>query len=105
MWSANSLDQMPEEGTGPQSAGIAVLEREEELQAQKPGDNERFAHYVRKDKIMRSAIEGLPVVAICGKVWLPGRDPSKYPVCPVCKEIHAKMQKDKDNNDGDSWPL
>jgi hypothetical protein len=51
------------------------------------GDHERFAHYVKRDKIMDSALSGSPVVALCGKVWVPGRDPKKFPVCPMCKEI------------------
>lgn len=55
------------------------------------GDHERFAHYVQKDKIMESALGGTPVVALCGKVWVPGRDPKKYPVCPMCKEIYESM--------------
>ncbi|MEW2035638.1 uroporphyrinogen-III C-methyltransferase [Streptomyces sp. NPDC005534] len=55
------------------------------------GDHERFAHYVQKDKIMASALDGTPVVALCGKVWVPGRDPKKYPVCPMCKEIFESM--------------
>lgn len=55
------------------------------------GDHERYAHYVQKDKIMASALEGTPVVALCGKVWVPGRDPKKYPVCPMCKEIYESM--------------
>ncbi len=55
------------------------------------GDHERFAHYVQKDKIMASALDGTPVVALCGKVWVPGRDPKKYPVCPMCKEIYESM--------------
>ena len=67
-------------------SGISVLEREE-LREQEPGDNERFSHYVKKDKIVSSAMSGQPVVALCGKVWTPGRDPKKYPVCPECKEI------------------
>jgi hypothetical protein len=42
------------------------------------------------------------VVALCGKVWVPSRDPKKYPVCPLCKEIWEGMDmsgdkgKDKD---------
>ncbi|MDI5965982.1 DUF3039 domain-containing protein [Streptomyces sp. SL13] len=56
------------------------------------GDHERFAHYVQKDKIMESALSGSPVVALCGKVWVPGRDPKKYPVCPMCKEIFESME-------------
>jgi hypothetical protein len=55
------------------------------------GDHERFAHYVQKNKIMESAMNGAPVIALCGKVWVPNRDPKKYPVCPECKEIFESM--------------
>lgn len=55
------------------------------------GDHERFAHYVQKDKIMESAVSGSPVIALCGKVWVPNRDPKKFPVCPECKEIYESM--------------
>lgn len=53
------------------------------------GDHERFAHYVRKADIVRSAVTGEPVVALCGKKWVPSRDPERFPVCPTCKEILA----------------
>jgi hypothetical protein len=66
----------------------AVLEREQvEEQLQEPGDHERFSHYVRKEKILESALSGDPVVALCGKVWVPSRAPEKFPVCPDCKDI------------------
>lgn len=55
------------------------------------GDHERFAHYVRKDKIVESAVTGDPVIALCGKVWVPNRDPSRFPVCPECKSIYQGM--------------
>ncbi len=55
------------------------------------GDHERFAHYVLKDKIMDSAVNGTPVVALCGKIWVPNRDPNRYPVCPECKEIYESL--------------
>ncbi|MFY9232643.1 MAG: DUF3039 domain-containing protein [Candidatus Nanopelagicales bacterium] len=55
------------------------------------GDHERFAHYVEKAKIMESAVTGAPVKALCGKVWIPNRDPEKFPICPDCKDIHAKL--------------
>jgi len=72
----------------PEPAGTAVLERERVEQPVEPGDHERFAHYVRKEKILESALSGEPVIALCGKVWVPGRDPGKFPVCPMCKEIY-----------------
>lgn len=52
-----------------------------------PGDHERLSHYVDKNKIMESAFEGNAVTALCGKVWTPGRDPKKFPICPECQEI------------------
>ena len=55
------------------------------------GDHDRFSHYVRKEKIVESAVTGAPVIALCGKVWTPSRDPQKYPICPECKEIFASM--------------
>jgi Protein of unknown function (DUF3039) len=55
------------------------------------GDHERFAHYVLKDKIMDSAVNGTPMVALCGKVWVPSRDPKRFPVCPECKEIFEAL--------------
>ena len=55
------------------------------------GDHDRFAHYVRKADIVRSNVEGVPVQALCGKRWIPNRDPDRYPVCPTCKEIHARL--------------
>lgn len=51
------------------------------------GDHERFAHYVLKTDSMRAYVEGTPVRALCGKVWVPSRDPSRYPVCPTCVKI------------------
>jgi Protein of unknown function (DUF3039) len=55
------------------------------------GDHERFAHYVVKDKIVDSQVTGTPMVALCGKVWVPSRDPKRYPVCPECKEIYESL--------------
>jgi len=76
--------------------GTDVLDKElEELLNQEQvedGDHERFAHYVQKDKILESALTGKPVIALCGKVWVPGRDPEKFPVCPDCKKIYDKLK-------------
>ena len=56
---------------GPDQGGLATLDRElEELIREEniePGDHERFSHYVKKDKILESAITGKPVRALCGK--------------------------------------
>src|SRR5687767_10399996 len=39
-------------------SSTATIEREELRQEVEPGDRERFAHYVRKEKIMESALTG-----------------------------------------------
>ncbi len=77
---------------------------EEQVVGMEPGDHERYSHYVRKEKIVESAVLGVPVIALCGKVWVPGRDPKKFPVCPTCQDIYdgLKPPKDegKDGSDG-----
>lgn len=78
------------------TGGTDVLDRElEELLRSEQldeGDHDRYSHYVKKDKILASALSGKPVIALCGKVWTPGRDPEKFPVCPTCKEIYEKLR-------------
>ncbi|GAA2021272.1 DUF3039 domain-containing protein [Pseudokineococcus marinus] len=92
----------PEPPDGPSSdpsrSATSVLERElvEQPQLSEPGDHERFAHYVRKEKIMESALSGEPVTALCGKVWVPGRDPKRFPVCPQCKEVYEGLREPAD---------
>ena len=69
------------------------LIKEEEVVVDQ-GDHERFSHYVKKDRIVESAVLGSAVVALCGKVWVPTRDPEKFPVCPDCKRVYEKLKKD-----------
>ncbi len=64
------------------------------------GDHERFSHYVPKDKLTEAMVMGTPVVALCGKVWVPSRSGEKYPVCPECKEIWDSM-KGEGSGDGE----
>jgi hypothetical protein len=61
------------------------------------GGHDRFAHYVSKADIVRSNVEGIPVVALCGKKWIPNRDPDRYPVCPTCKELMARLKSSGSN--------
>lgn len=59
-----------------------------------PGDHEKFSHLVKgdgvrkaRDIVLAAMIEGTPVVALCGKAWVPTRDPERFPVCPDCVRI------------------
>lgn len=51
------------------------------------GDHERQAHIVYpKEKILEAAVTGTPVIALCGKVWVPNRNPDNFSVCQGCIE-------------------
>jgi hypothetical protein len=87
-------DTLPEKTAPPKIAPAKIDTRPREEMAPDitdDGDHDRFAHYVRKSDIVRANVEGVPVVALCGKKWIPNRDPNRYPVCPSCKEIKAKL--------------
>ncbi|MGC8499107.1 MAG: DUF3039 domain-containing protein [Acidimicrobiales bacterium] len=68
------------------------------------GDHERFTHVVLEgyaldsgdfvsigNSVVDSMVNSTPVRALCGKVWVPGRDPARYPLCPTCVEIAESM--------------
>lgn len=62
------------------------------------GDHEKFSHVVVPASAVTEAyITGNPVTAVCGKTWVPSRDPKKYPVCPECAEF-LKMVGQKPEN-------
>ncbi len=56
-----------------------------------PGDHDRFKHYVHKKALEQAILDGEPAVALCGKRWVPQRDPDRYPICMTCKEIFARL--------------
>ena len=37
-------------------------------------------------------IEGTRIVALCGTEFIPTRDPSRYPVCPACREVLSRLR-------------
>ena len=65
------------------------------------GSHDRFAHYIKKEKVVESAVTGKAVRALCGKKWVPSHDPEKYPICPTCKAIFDSMP-DKSSNKKES---
>ena len=94
---ASSTDYDPHEDTNGGSTG--VLDREEQRQSTEPGDHERFKHFVPKDKLTDAIINGTPVVALCGKVWIPSRDPERFPMCPSCQELWDGLESNDDSSD------
>jgi hypothetical protein len=53
------------------------------------GDDNRHAHYCKKADIARAYVTGEAITALCGKRWVPSRDPSRYPICPQCKVLKS----------------
>ena len=47
---------------------------------------------MKKGDIVRANVEGVPVKALCGKEWIPNRDPTGLPVCPACRKIMATIR-------------
>jgi hypothetical protein len=72
---------------------LADLDEKVEVRPTDNGDHDLFAHYANKDDIMNAMVNGVPIMAICGKVWIPSRDGSKFPVCPECKDIYEQLPK------------
>ena len=64
------------------------------------GDHERFSHYVPAGELTEAMVMGNPVVALCGKVWVPSRDPQRFPVCPECKDIWESLESGDDGSGG-----
>ena len=61
------------------------------------GDHDRYAHICRKEDVTRAYITGEAIEALCGKKWVPSRDPDNYPVCPACKEALNRVQSADQN--------
>ncbi len=104
---ASSTDQPGLDEPGLGGGTGTLLEQEVEATPRTShgdGDHDRFAHYVRKEKILESALSGDPVIALCGKVWVPGRDPQRFPVCPTCREIYGQIPGGGGEGDGDDSP-
>jgi hypothetical protein len=68
------------------------------------GDHARMAHivlegYTPKEgefvsmgpSVVEGIVSGTAVRALCGKEWVPGRNPARYGLCPTCKEIAEAM--------------
>ncbi|MBD3688944.1 DUF3039 domain-containing protein [Nanchangia anserum] len=90
---------MEAEAEPARGGSTSVLERPEVRRQKSDGDNERYSHYVSQERL-KAAGPGRPVVALCGKVWVPMRNPQGYPVCPKCRAILDEM-----SSHGPGWPF
>lgn len=80
---------------------LSVLIVEEVSDPELEDEDPIFSHivgpiYTDEGKISGSArvteamVLGTPIEALCGFVWVPSKDPKRYPLCPKCKEISQR---------------
>lgn len=94
--SMDHVDSLDNSHESESNVGVAILEKpstDEDSELDDGSNNaDRYAHYVRGDKVERSMRTGRPVIALCGKVWIPRRiNDNKYPICPDCKKIFEQI--------------
>jgi hypothetical protein len=99
-----SMEGAPEPG----AAGSTTLAPARPAPDLDDGDHDRMAHivlegYTPKEgekkgefvstgpSVVEGIVTGTAVRALCGKEWVPGRNPSRYGLCPTCKEIAESM--------------
>lgn len=57
-------------------------------------DDPKVFHYVKKDAIIKSVVDGDHVVALCGEVFPVTRSAKPgSPVCPDCQRIYDHLKK------------
>lgn len=62
------------------------------------GDHDKEAHLVTPASAATEAmVSGVPCVALCGKRWVPTRDPDSFSVCKLCIETWEGIY-------GKPWP-
>ena len=52
-----------------------------------------FAHYTDQSGLTDAIIEGQQVLALCGYLFVPYRNPDDFPVCPRCKKIKEHLDR------------
>ena len=67
---------------------MSVVEELEKNPVYFEDDSEdNFAHYAEKASVTEGYITGKPVIALCGAIFTPSRDPEKLPICKDCLEV------------------
>ena len=79
--------------TGVELVNMTDIDTSTAVSTSTTGDHDKFAHYVEKEEITRAFVEGVPVIALCGKIWVPSRAPDDFQVCPSCKEIYSQLSE------------
>jgi len=58
----------------------------------------KVAHIVNKGGLTEAYIEGTPVEALCGEIFVPTRDPKQFPICQKCVDVREQIRSARDGN-------
>lgn len=72
-----------------------VEDPEADLLPDDGGGDDDLAHYARNDELAAARKQGRLVKALCGTLFQPHADPSRLPVCVVCKDLAAAWARDR----------
>lgn len=72
---------------------METLDRDQQTSTTDGEERDRQTHYVKHDELERAMLDGIPATALCGKKWIPNRDPKRYPLCKTCKDLLTKLPK------------
>ena len=57
-------------------------------------DTPKFFHYVKKNQILDSAVNGKYVVALCGETFPVTKQAKRgAPVCPDCERVYKSLRR------------
>ena len=89
--------------TAPLQPSTITIERTDTDEVEETEDGP-VAHIVKVKRgeqatsvVLQARVEGTPIEALCGHVWVPSRDPKQLPMCQKCKDIYEMY---KGFNDG-----
>lgn len=87
-------------------ANVPLITRKPEVEVGEPErelEDGPVAHIVKTApgesataKVLAARIEGTPLEALCGHVWVPSRDPRQLPLCQPCKEVYSLYREFND---------
>jgi hypothetical protein len=68
-----------------------VLDIIEDIREEVEFDEPTVSHLITKEDALNGYINGVPITAVCGHVFVPTRDPDKFPLCQKCVDVAKNM--------------
>jgi hypothetical protein len=66
---------------------VPDLDRPPVLEETEGDENPDAAHIVTQKDLIHSQLTGEAIRALCGKMWVPRRNPDDFPMCQACVDV------------------